>query len=67
MKKFSVMKQIADLFLKYTGERPESIEELPSSGSNRRYFRVSLLWVGFIKKLLWYNSLACVSERLMAS
>ena len=40
MKKFSVMKQIADLFLKYTGERPESIEELPSSGSNRRYFRV---------------------------
>lgn len=34
------MKQIADLFYNYTGRRPESIEELPSSGSNRRYFRV---------------------------
>jgi len=34
------MKQIEILFEQYTGEKPQSIEELPSSGSNRRYFRV---------------------------
>lgn len=34
------MKEIEELFQKYTGKAPVSIEELPSSGSNRRYFRV---------------------------
>ncbi len=28
------------LYAQYTGKEPETIEELPSSGSNRRYFRL---------------------------
>ena len=32
---------IEKLFLDYTGEAPLKIEELPSSGSNRRYFRLT--------------------------
>ena len=35
------MKQIEELFREYTGHDVEDIYELPSSGSNRRYFRVS--------------------------
>ena len=34
-------KPIEELFTGYTGEKPLKIEELPSSGSNRRYFRVN--------------------------
>ena len=35
------MKQIEELFEKYTGSKPLKVEELPSSGSNRRYFRIT--------------------------
>lgn len=35
------MKQIEDLFEQYTRQKPTDIYELPSSGSNRRYFRVT--------------------------
>ncbi|MBQ8721575.1 MAG: phosphotransferase [Paludibacteraceae bacterium] len=35
------MKQLEDLFVKYKHSTPKSIEELPSSGSNRRYFRLT--------------------------
>ncbi len=34
------MKQIAELFEQYTHQKPVEIYELPSSGSNRRYFRI---------------------------
>lgn len=34
------MNQIEQLFERYTGEKPISVDELPSSGSNRRYFRL---------------------------
>ena len=34
------MKQVEELFEQYTGRKPESVNELPSSGSNRRYFRL---------------------------
>ena len=35
------MKELEKLFEEYTKRKPESIYELPSSGSNRRYFRIS--------------------------
>lgn len=35
------MKQIEDLFEQYTRQKPTDIYELPSSGSNRRYFRIT--------------------------
>ena len=35
------MKQIEELFEQYTHQKPDNIYELPSSGSNRRYFRIS--------------------------
>lgn len=35
------MKQIENLFKQYTRHAPTDIYELPSSGSNRRYFRVT--------------------------
>ena len=35
-----VMRQIEELFRQYTHQKPTEIYELPSSGSNRRYFRV---------------------------
>ena len=35
------MKQLEDLFVQYKHSTPKSIEELPSSGSNRRYFRLT--------------------------
>jgi len=34
------MEQLKTLFEQFTGEQPLSTEELPSSGSNRRYFRM---------------------------
>ena len=37
----SAMKQIETLFQQYTHNAPTDIYELPSSGSNRRYFRIS--------------------------
>ena len=37
----SAMKQIETLFQQYTHNAPTEIYELPSSGSNRRYFRIS--------------------------
>ncbi len=35
------MKQLEELFVQYKHSAPKNIEELPSSGSNRRYFRLS--------------------------
>lgn len=35
------MKQIGQLFKEYTNKTPQNIYELPSSGSNRRYFRIT--------------------------
>lgn len=35
------MKELEILFEEYTKQKPDSIYELPSSGSNRRYFRIS--------------------------
>lgn len=35
------MKQLEELFVQYKHSAPKSIEELPSSGSNRRYFRLT--------------------------
>lgn len=35
------MKELEQLFEEYTRQKPDSIYELPSSGSNRRYFRIS--------------------------
>lgn len=34
-------KVLSELYITYTNEKPQNIEELPSSGSNRRYFRLS--------------------------
>lgn len=33
--------KLSQLYADYTGARPESLTELPSSGSNRRYFRLT--------------------------
>lgn len=35
------MKILEQLFEQHTGLQPESVQELPSSGSNRRYFRMT--------------------------
>ena len=35
------MKQLEELFVQYKHSNPKNIEELPSSGSNRRYFRLT--------------------------
>ena len=34
-------KVLSELYITYTNEEPQNIEELPSSGYNRRYFRLS--------------------------
>lgn len=34
------MNRLKELYKQYTGNLPQSVEELPSSGSNRRYFRI---------------------------
>lgn len=36
-----MMKELEQLFEEYTRQKPDNIYELPSSGSNRRYFRIS--------------------------
>ena len=35
-----ITEELKKLYCTYTGHEPEAIEELPSSGSNRRYFRL---------------------------
>ena len=35
-----VQKNLLQLYAEYTGQEADSITELPSSGSNRRYFRL---------------------------
>lgn len=35
-----ITEELKKLYLTYTGHEPETIEEFPSSGSNRRYFRL---------------------------
>ena len=35
-----IIEELKKLYLSYVGNEPESMEELPSSGSNRRYFRL---------------------------
>lgn len=42
------MKQLEDLFRQYTGKKAVSCEELPQSGSNRRYFRLKAEGVSLI-------------------
>ena len=36
-----ITEELKKLYCTYTGHEPETIEELPSSGSNRRYFRLT--------------------------
>ena len=36
-----IAQQVLQLYLDYTGEKATDFTELPSSGSNRRYFRLS--------------------------
>ena len=36
-----ITEPLKELYKKYTGEEPEKITELPASGSNRRYFRLT--------------------------
>lgn len=40
--------ELSKLFQAYSGERPEYVVELPSSGSNRRYFRLKSRHYGLI-------------------
>lgn len=42
------MKQLKDLFEQYTGKKCLSCEELPQSGSNRRYFRLQAEGISLI-------------------
>ena len=35
-----ITEELKKLYITHTGHEPESIDELPSSGSNRRYFRL---------------------------
>ena len=36
-----ITEELKKLYCTYTGHEPGTIEELPSSGSNRRYFRLT--------------------------
>ena len=36
-----ITEELKKLYIAHTGHEPEQIDELPSSGSNRRYFRLS--------------------------
>ena len=36
-----IIDELKKLYITYTGHEPETIDELPSSGSNRRYFRLT--------------------------
>ena len=42
------MKQLEELFKQYTGKKCLSCEELPQSGSNRRYFRLKAEGISLI-------------------
>ena len=35
-----ITEELKKLYITHTGHEPEAIDELPSSGSNRRYFRL---------------------------
>ena len=35
-----IIEELKKLYITHTGHEPEAIDELPSSGSNRRYFRL---------------------------
>ena len=35
-----ITEELKKLYIAHTGHEPEQIDELPSSGSNRRYFRL---------------------------
>lgn len=35
-----ITEELKKLYTAYTGHEPDSIEEMPASGSNRRYFRL---------------------------
>ena len=35
-----ITEELKKLYIAHTGHEPEQIDELPSSGSNRRYFRI---------------------------
>lgn len=41
IKQSMVTEELKRLYYEYTGSQAEDITELPSSGSNRRYFRIS--------------------------
>ena len=36
-----ITEELKKLYIAHTGHEPEAIDELPSSGSNRRYFRLT--------------------------
>ena len=36
-----ITEELKKLYIAHTGHEPEQIDELPSSGSNRRYFRLT--------------------------
>ena len=36
-----ITEELKKLYTVHTGHEPETIDELPSSGSNRRYFRLT--------------------------
>ena len=36
-----ITEELKKLYTVHTGHKPETIDELPSSGSNRRYFRLT--------------------------
>ncbi len=36
-----IKETLTNLYTNYTGIKPEKIDELPASGSNRRYFRLT--------------------------
>ena len=35
-----ITEELRKLYITFTGHEPESIDEMPASGSNRRYFRL---------------------------
>ena len=61
------MKQVEELFEQYTGRKPESVNELPSSGSNRRYFRLKAGDISLIvaKGLKILEKKVCLCRRFM--
>ncbi len=37
-----IRSKLNELFIEYSGEKPDEIQELPLSGSNRRYYRITI-------------------------